>query len=164
VGAPESVQVSPFPTAVDRSLRIARHSDGSADAACVAVDRGATAIGLDLFADQPGGVAISLRAPDTGREIGIAVTSDGSVVTHPRGRAVAGISVEASQWLRITLALDARTDEMGVAIVERDVANLAEIDRAPLGEWRASGQAAELCIAGPQVPEADAFIDNLVIE
>jgi hypothetical protein len=163
LGDPRQVQVAPFPTAVDRSLRLSSGADGASTALCRLVHKDATRILVDVYAAQPDGLAVTLRDPGSAREVGITVASLGTVVIRPSGEPTVGSGFEASQWQRVTLFYDAAAG-MRAAIGTPGPTNPSVNGSSPLPGWQPGGRAAEVCVASPPTSDAELFIDNLVIE
>ena len=163
LGGVDQAQVAPFPTAVDRSMRVTSAADGTATTVCRSFDASAARIAVDLFAAQPDGLSVTLRNADSGLQAGIAVGSLGTVLIQPSGEPMVGPPLERSRWQRVTLFQDAGAG-MRVAVGPPGPASPSANGSSPLPGWQPGGREAEICIASPRVQAAELFIDNLVIE
>lgn len=163
LGDANQVQVAAFPTPFDRSLRLTSPGDGAATSVCHVMDPAATRIAVDLFAPQPDGLAVTLRNPRSGLQVGIVVASLGTVLIQPSGEPMVGTAIGPSKWQRVTLFHDA-VGGMRAAIGTPGPTAPSLDSSSPLPGWQPGEAAGEVCIESPRLQGAELFVDNLVIE
>jgi hypothetical protein len=161
-GDPANAEVAPFPNAVDRSLQLTTMPDGSPITICLPFDREATQVSIDLLADQPPGVAVSLRVPATGAEVGMAVAADGRPVVRSGEAPLGESAVPAATWVRAIFEARPGSGTILIHLVPRG-------DELPTGtsapmDWSSIGPMFELCFTSPSAAASELSVDNVVIE
>jgi hypothetical protein len=158
-----SAGVAPFPNAVDRSLQLISSPSGAPTRLCHAVPGGTAQllISVDLHAARPFGVSVLLRLSDGVDGVGVRVGEDGSPVLEPGGGSLP-VTIGGSGWSRLTFAIDPIRSLVHVTVGTGSQSGEADV-ALPLS-WPSADDSAQLCIGSPQLPQADLFVDNLVIE
>lgn len=121
-----------------------------------------TSIALDVFSDRPPGMVVSLRDPESGAEVGVAIDTDGSVVLQPDRAALDDAVMDPATWYQVTFEIDAPGQTITVRVGPRE--GLSSLDGGAIVpfEWRAADAKPELCVASP--PGEAAFLDNLTTQ
>jgi len=162
LGDPANAEVAPFPNAVDRSLRLTTKPDGSPITICLPFDPTATQVSIDLLADQPPGMAVSLRVPATGAEVSMAVAADGRPVVRPGETALLESAAPSGTWVRAVFEARPGAGTILIHLVPRG-------DELPAGtsapmEWSSIGPLFELCLTSPSAAASELVVDNIAIE
>jgi hypothetical protein len=120
-----------------------------------------TSISLDVFSDRPPGMVVSLRDPESGAELGVAIDAGGSIVLQP-GRGRLDAVMDPAAWYHVSFEIDAPGKAITVQVGLRE--DLGSLDRGAIVpfDWRAADAQPELCVASP--PGEAAFVDNLTTQ
>jgi len=162
LGDPANAEVAPFPNAVDRSLRLRTKPDGSPITICLPFEGAAAQVSIDLLADQPSGLAVSLRVPAAGAEVSMAVAADGRPVVRPGETPLLESAVPAVTWVRTIFEARPAAGTILIHLGPRsDV--LPAGTSAPM-DWSSIGPTFELCITSPSAAASELVVDNIAIE
>jgi hypothetical protein len=162
VGSASSVQVAPFPDPFDRSLQVIS-AEGASSAACYRADA-ADSISLDIFSDAPSGMSISLRDPESGAELGVAIGADGSILLQPGNARLGGAIVGAEEWYRVSFDIDIAGGTVAFSVEPRDAIGIPGAQASIPFDWSSVSPQPELCVASPGLAGKAAFLDNVAVQ
>lgn len=162
-GSAGSVQVAPFPDPFDRSLQVTSSPEGASSAACYRT-RAETNISLDVFSDAPAGMAVSLRDPETGGELGVAVDADGSILLQPGNGRLEDAVISPDEWYHVSFGIDVAGGTVTLQVEPRDAIGFAGAEASVPFEWSSADARPELCVASPNLEGEAAYLDNVTVE
>jgi hypothetical protein len=161
LGRAASVQVAPFPDPFDRSLQVISSPEGATSAACYQAGA-VTSISLDVFSDRPAGMVVSLRDPESGAELGIAIGADGSIVLRPGNARLDDAVMRAAEWYHVSFAIDLPGEMTTLRVAPREAIGSPGGGASVPFNWRSADAQPELCVASP--PGEAAFLDNVTTQ